>query len=358
VVVAKRQIKKSDVITDGKVLQGVFADCNKAVCGKDPNRIKITVNEEAEFKIGLIASGQSRGREAEISKDLWDAFSAHREDMWRDEIGPRYIERANGLRILTPAQRETKAYRERHFMFGENNPDNGEIRIEGLKTMIKISDAAQKTPRRGAEKKTAGIIHRREVMIERQQPGLLDFTKLPDPYKDTLTHIFGSAAKLFPGYRTESTREKLLVDTYHMAPDGNRLRVTMELAYDIGAGRTLAGDMIDITEFEGEVKSIRREDGVDIKKNPAMSGLTKDDIRKMSDQILEKENRLFMDFAAGYLARNNLMDCSVVPIFESKSAPGIRALKPLLLNGGPDVGRAIENVRKNGFRTFPDLKNG
>lgn len=326
----------------------LLAQCpEKIICGKNKDRVKITYNNEVEFKLALIAEGKNRGNEVELMDSMWRHFKRVRAEQRQIEMGEDCITLSTGRKIVTPLSEETKARRVRDFFITADHPQYWEMRVEGARTTVKHGNGAHSG---------APILSRAEIVMDTAERGPPAFSRLPEPYKGMLTRVFGTAV-LFPGFRTISTREKLLVDTQARTPQGKKLKVMVEWARDIGVGENFVGDKHDINELEAEVKYIYLGD-TDIKKHPEKAGMTKGDILELSKAVLGRERQFFMEFFMNYQRICGLDDCRIEGIYKSKSAPGTEMLGPVFEKGGSDLDKAIRTLVKKGFQTFPELKIG
>ncbi|NCC21949.1 MAG: hypothetical protein EOM26_05740 [Alphaproteobacteria bacterium] len=316
--------------------------------------MKVEVNFENEFKIGIKCTGHQAGNEPEVLNELWTAYLAKRFEESESAVPLPVIHRANGRSVKSPFSQEVKGYRVREFSIAADgkHPGNVEIRQETgakPKTMIKIGNGAG--PDRPA-------LSREEYMI-RNFPAPFEMGNLPKAAREPLAEAFERAqvGDVIPALQSESFRHKTIVHAVVEDPQLGSLECDIELAKDIGAGCTIAGQIWDINEVEGEVKAVRIcGQGVDIKEDPEQAGITKDDVRVICDRVLAAERTEFLEFAQAFLQERNLAQAvQVFPVYHAKSRPGIDLLSPLLRDGGDVARTAVAAVKERGFHVVPEL---
>lgn len=343
-------------------------------------KVSFEFNQEAEYKVGLFFRHEPRPsapdikpsakiderRIASVGMEIWTAYRETRyEKEDREGLGPEQITLADGQQWESYRSEAKKERRIRpFFIMAAGHPCDLEIRQEiknGKKmTMIKLGNGAHDG---------APVINRKEIMITSHVDeeigtllrGLLA-AELSEKTRELITHAFNEQTSFVPALRSETIRDKSQNIRTHYKQGGRDFVVVFEPAYDLGSGRTMAGQPWAIREYEGEVKHIYLKDSdVDIKENPEEAGLSEEDIRAISENVLLRERRDFINFAERYLAEKTLQDpvrygdIMIEPIYKSKSRPGLNKLNPVLEQGGSAVERAIKYNQEHGFAVHENL---
>ncbi len=344
------------------------------------DKVTIKFNAEAEYKIGLFFCSElapenvtandnppDEVRMTEIGREIWDAYRQQRyEDEDEEGLGPEPLPLADGQTIPSYRSEEKKERRVRlFFIMAAEQPGSLEIRqeIKGGKkmTMIKLGNGAHDDE---------PIIDRREIIMSSHIDedigtllrGLLE-ADLSEGTRQAITHAFNEHSLFVPALQSDTMRDKSKnIRTRYTAHDGTRYVVVFEPAFDLGSGTTMAGQKWPIREYEGEVKGVYEEgSAINIKDNPEAGGLTAEDIKAISEDVLTRERHNFVDFAKGYLAAQSKTDpdrygdIKIRPIYKSKSRPGVELLEPVLESGGEAVELAIAYNQQHGFTVHESL---
>lgn len=340
-------------------------------------RIMVSLNHESELKVGFVFHDevnpdivrslpkflgaqfnlfdveQSERLIASVSQEIWKSYLENRYDMEaKDELGPPEVTLKDWTTIPSHHQEANKSTRVRHFFtLAANHPHDLEIRQEirdGQKiVMIKKGNGAHvKSP----------VIHRQEIKLvcHVDEPIEVILARLPEEYKEMLELEFNDKSEISSTLETNSKRQKSKVRTSLVYKD-QPLDVYVEPAHDLGSGVVKGTEeRWPIREFEAEMKGAYIPDRpIDIKKYPESIGWTNDDIKQIAIEVLEQEQKLFMDSAWNYLEHSAGHDSArygniaVQPIFNSKSKPGLR-MQEEIMAADPEIWQKVLKAAQRG----------
>lgn len=339
-------------------------------------KISVSENDESEFKIGLFFIGEKEAgigslpdkselRIAEVGKEIWDIYLPHRygyEQKQSAHVGDLIL--SDGARLPSYRQEQKKERRLRSFfVMAHGHPNDLEIRVEirdgKLIVMIKRGNGA--TP-------DNPVIRRNEIKIVAHIDEKIEtiLAELPKVYKNKLGFEFNKKSGLYEPMQTNSMRLKSKVRDRVETKFG-LLDFVIEPAFDLGSGRLIAERQDNdprnykswpIREFEKEVKGIYIPDQEDdLKAHPEKFGLTSEQIGELCTDILKPEREDLLEIAMLCLLNGRRSDqvrygdIDVADVFTSKSAPGLRLLKPYLETGEKGLKTLIRSIRK--YDTHP-----